>query len=227
MGLFLLSLSCAPAWGQDTLTVQSSRKTLGIVKFAPLSLLDPHNTLQFGFEYPLKGRWTLQAEAGYGNRYFNLYYYSNDQDDLYNRETWRVRVEGRYYLSRRRAAPWGWYFAPEVLYKRINFIEQGSIGRECEDGVCAYFERTRYKILKDVVGYHVKFGAQYLLGKRITLDFYQGVGFRNIYVKSPSFRENDSNRSDVLFFTLNPESPGRYRLLSMSLGLKVGYLLYQ
>ncbi len=224
---FLCSLAGPSVQAQDTLTRRELPKPLGVIKFAPLSLFDLDNTVQFGFEYPLKRKWTIQAEAGYGNHYLNLYHHTNDTDYYRNRETWRMRSEIRLYLSRRRTTPWGWYIAPEFFYKRINFTEQGSIGRECEDGICAYFERARYKILKDVIGYHFKIGVQHLVGRRITLDWYYGLGARHIYIKSPSFGPNDSTGENWGFITVNPGRPGTYRLVSMALGLKIGYLIYR
>ena len=184
LGFLTVSIFFLGTWSgqaQDTLRNQSNRKIAGILKFAPLSLFDLDNTIQFGYEYPLNSRWTLQAEAGYGNQYFNIFHFNSSYHR--DREIWRARTEGRYYLSRHRKAPWGGYIAMEVLYKRITFSEQGSIGRECENGICAYFERTRYKIFKDVVGYHLKIGAQRWIGKRITLEGYVGLGARRIFIK--------------------------------------------
>src|SRR5919202_6575111 len=78
-----------------------SRKEPGsawVIKFAPLSLFDPDNTIQFGIERRLGNRHGIQAEFGYGWQGMNLW--QNSQNKRYsNREVWRTRAEYRYYFN--------------------------------------------------------------------------------------------------------------------------------
>ncbi|MDO1447212.1 DUF3575 domain-containing protein [Rhodocytophaga aerolata] len=195
-----------------------------IIKWAPFSAVDIDPTIQFGLEYLLKGNWSLQQELGYGH--YTHSKYTINGDDLWNKEVWRSRSEVRLYLGNSRK-PAGVYTAFEVLYKRVNFNQKATLGRECADGMCNYFEEVAYKVLRDVVGYHVKIGGQALLEKRIALDFYTGLGFRNIYVKTPGSGDDGQWRDNEILLEIYPTRRGNYRLISMNMGFKMGYLLYR
>jgi hypothetical protein len=209
----------------DTLRVP---KPAYVIKWAPFSVLDIDPTMQFGLEYLLKGNWSLQQELGYGH--FNHSRTTFNGNNLWNKEVWRSRSEVRLYLSNYTPRPAGVYTAFELLYKRVNFNQEATVGRECEDGRCNYFERVTYKVLRDVVGYHIKFGGQAVVENRVTLDFYTGLGFRNIYVKTPG-KGPDVSRGwwddDEAYIALYPNRRGTYRLISGNLGFKVGYLIYR
>jgi hypothetical protein len=195
-----------------------------VIKWAPFSALDIDPTIQFGLEYLMKGNWSLQQELGYGH-----YNHSNaniNGNALWNKEVWRSRSEVRLYLGSHRK-PAGGYTAFEVLYKRVNFNQETTLGQACEDGMCSYFERVSYKVLRDVVGYHLKIGGQALLEKRIALDFYTGLGFRNIHVKTPGKGAGSEWRDDEPILAIYPTRQGSYRLISMNLGFKAGYLIYR
>ncbi len=196
-----------------------------IIKWAPFSILDIDPTIQFGLEYLLKGNWSLQQELGYGH--FNHSNYTIDGDNLWNKEVWRSRSEVRLYLGHYKRKPVGFYTASELLYKRVNFNQEATLGRECEDGMCSYFERVRYKVLRDVAGYHIKIGGQGLIEKRVAVDFYTGLGFRNIIVKTPGSGADGEWRDGEPLMDIYPTRRGNYRLISMNLGFKVGYLIYR
>ncbi len=208
------------------------RKPLGVIKIAPLSLIDPYNTFQAGFEYvPRRGTWSLQAEAGYGD-------YRTHADRSVRRnfnttrarfmfENWRLRTEVRLYTEGNATRPVGFYVAGETMYRRSNWSGQTSVGRECEDGVCAYFEITPYTIHKDVLAFHGKAGYQLATWERLLFDLYAGVGMRYVWVHSPQLGDNDSLGENGWTFNIDPGRPGRYRLVSGAMGFKVGYLLYR
>ncbi len=208
-----------------------ARKPLGVIKLAPLSLLEPYNTFQAGFEYiPEKGVWSIQAEGGYGNYFTNLH---NNQalngggNNRQNSENWRFRTEIRLYTEGYIYRPLRFYVAAEYFYRRSNWLSQGSVGRECESGVCAYFEQLNYRMFRDVFGYHAKVGVQQTLSPRLLLDLYAGLGRRHVWVHSPQLGPNDDTRRRRVIFNIDPGQPGYYRLVSASMGFKLGYLLYR
>jgi hypothetical protein len=198
-----------------------------VLKWAPFSALDIDPTIQFGLEYLLKGNWSLQQEVGYGH--FTRNNTTIDGNPLWNKEVWRSRTEVRLFLGAYTPKPAGVYVAIEGLYKRVNFNQEATVGRQCEDGLCAYSEIITHKVLRDVVGYHLKFGGQAVVENRITLDFYTGLGWRNVYVKTPGKVTDESRRwwSDEDLIAIYPNRRGNYRLISANLGFKVGYLLYK
>ncbi|WP_421830544.1 hypothetical protein [Larkinella sp.] len=235
VGLFWLPLS---ALAQslllpDTLTPVLNHPPRWVVKFAPLALFDLDNTVQFGAERLFGGRHTVQAEFGYGWKAINLY--PDRRDDFENFEVWRGRAEWRRYSGRYRSyrrphfatPPIGRYFAIETFFKQRTVLENTSVGRECVDGTCAYFERGTFPMYRTVWGVHGKFGRQYVLtmpgDNRLLLDFFVGLGFRNV---SP-YRFTNSTNDDVItpntFSTWNTRQGGLFP--SATLGLKLGYVL--
>ncbi len=206
------------------------RPALGIIKIAPLSLIDPYNTFQAGYEYvPRRGIWSVQAEAGYGNYRTNAYY--GDRNNVNsnrmrsNLENWRLRSEVRLYREGRPARPVGFYVAGETMYRRSNWRGERSVGRECEDGGCAFFELVPYTTHKDVLAFHGKVGSQAEFFERVLFDFYMGAGIRYVWVH---YRQLENDRDENWWtFNIDPGRPGRYRLVSAALGFKLGYLLYR
>lgn len=217
----------------DTLTPVMNQPARWVVKFAPLALFDPDNTIQFGAERLLGGKHAVQAEFGYGWQAINLYPYRRDDYDAF--EIWRGRLEWRRYSGRYRSSrrphyatpPIGRYFAVETFFKQLTVLETTAVGRECEDGTCAYFERGTFPMYRTVWGAHFKLGRQFVLSmpgeNRLLLDFFMGLGFRSI----APFRFQNAGNDDVIrsdgFDVWGFNQKGLR--LSGTLGLKLGYVL--
>jgi hypothetical protein len=228
LGLIIGGLFPAYAQSSDTLRIINIRQPHYIIKWAPLSLIDQDNTVQFGIEYLFKGPVSLQQEVGYG--WFNFNGKSDNGAAYKNREIWRSRTELRFYVANNGQVrrPHGAYLALEFLYKRMNYSKEGNVGRGCNGPDCEYFEKMNYKLFRDVFGYHGKMGLQFIIEKRLAVDLYIGGGLRSIVVKSPGLSEEDSNFSEERGFVLSkPMEVGRYTLLSMCSGFKLGYLIYK
>jgi hypothetical protein len=232
--LFLLPLNAlAQSFLADTLTPVMKHPPHWVVKFAPLALFDPDNTIQFGVERLLGGKHTIQGEFGYGWQAINMYPYRREEYE--NFEVWRGRVEWRRYSGRYRSfrkphyatAPIGRYFAVETFFKQLTVLDNTAVGRECADGTCAFFERGTFPIYRTVWGAHVKLGRQFVLsipGKnRLLLDFFIGLGFRSV----TPYRFNNSQNEDVIRSTglafWNSQQEGLRP--SGTLGIKLGYVL--
>ena len=206
------------------------RPALGVIKIAPLSLIDPYNTFQAGYEYvPRRGTWTVQAEAGYGDYRTTVHYRDGNNVNTNrmrsNLENWRLRSEVRLYLEGSPARPIGFYVAGETMYRRSNWRGERSVGRDCADGGCAFFELIPYTTHKDVLAFHGKAGTQAELSERLLFDFYVGAGIRYVWVH---YRQPENGGGENWWtFHVDPGRPGRYRLVSAALGFKVGYLLYR
>lgn len=197
-----------------------------VIKWAPLSMIDIDPAMQLGLEYLPDGKWSIQQELGYG-RFGYSGIFTPDEDDMQQKEVWRSRTEARMYLSNYRPKPTGAYLAFEVLYKRVNYKSDEQIGRNCENGDCEYRETVQNKMFKDAVGFHVKFGVQAPIGKRMALDFYIGIGGRSVTIKASNKELAEIWKDECQAFVGNPTLPGNYGLISGNLGFKVGYLLYR
>ena len=191
-----------------------------VVKFAPLSLFDPSNTVQVGIERMLGQRQAIQIEFGYGWQGLNLW--RNSQSSRYSdTEIWRGRAEWRYYW---RGGPIGSYMAVEGLYKRINAFEHGTVGIGCTNGPCQYYQLYTSPISKYVWAGHLKFGRQFRLSPnndRLVGDFYGGIGVRGNTLdrtfQPDGFYYYQSSGLFDLF------SSTRYAVISVSYGMKIGY----
>ncbi|AUD03853.1 hypothetical protein [Spirosoma pollinicola] len=224
LGLFLALSQSARSQQTSSFSISDSkveRNSSWVVKFAPLSLLDPSNTIQFGLERFMGSHQSLQIEAGYGRQSMNLW--QTSQESRYsNTENWRGRAEWRYYWK---GGPLGSYLAIEGLYKQVTAYENGTVGIGCETGQCQYYQRFSSPIAKRVWAGHLKFGRQFPLSpnNRLVADFYGGLGVRWNSVDrtiQPDSYYYYQARGYTLF---DPFSYTPYPRISISYGIKFGY----
>jgi hypothetical protein len=223
---FLFFCLYLPAISQSLNTADSLPKPMFIVKWAPLSIIDIDPTMQLGLEYLPGGKWSIQQELGYGRFGYSGIFSPNGRDML-DKEVWRSRTEARLYLSNYRPRAARAYLAFEMLYKKVNYNGDERVGRNCENRNCEYEERVEYKLLKDVVGFHFKFGVQVPVSNRVALDLYLGIGGRNATVRTTNKELEAIWKEEHQSFIANPSLPGSYGLISGNLGFKVGYMLYR
>ncbi len=221
----LLSLSLA---GSVCFAQIPKPNTLGsviILKITPLALFDLDNTVQIGLEVPLRNpAWTIQQELGYGHSAFNLWY--GERIEHPNRETWRSRTQLRYYFrDQNRNSP---YLAGEYLFKLNREKKYESVGMECANGQfgpCAYFQNRDTHLGRFVNAFHVKWGWQFPMGKRMTFDTYVGGGIRALnvrYLGLPEDTRRNVNNTD--FFDIRTNRIGRYGPMgSFSMGFHLGW----
>ncbi|GAB3956823.1 hypothetical protein GCM10028805_47750 [Spirosoma harenae] len=193
-----------------------------VVKFAPLSLVDPSSTVEFAVERLVSQQHSVQAEFGYAGPGLNRWGNSGQNLRYSNGQVWRGRAEWRYYL-RQNQAPFGSYAALEGIYKQVNALENGTVGIGFEAGQYQYYQMYSLPISAQVWAFNLKLGNQFPLSanNRLVGDFYGGVGLRHQTIYEP-------DRPDgYTFYAQNPLfSPfltNRYPALSVSFGLKIGY----
>lgn len=209
----------------DSLGYPSDRPRRWVVKFAPLSLFDPDNTIQVGAERLLSRQHTVQAEFGYGWQGLNLW--QNSRSTRYrDREVWRGRVEYRYYFNRT-GAPIGRYVAAEGFFKQVNARESGTAGIGCETGLCQYYRLFDEPVRKYVWGGHVKIGRQFALtpDDRLLMDFYAGLGFRRSRVERFALPTSQYYYESAGYTLFDAFSPRQYAVVSVAYGIKIGYSL--
>lgn len=202
-------------------SVDTDRNPKWVVQFAPLSLFDPTNTLQFGLERMIGQHNSVHLEAGYGWQGMNLW--QTSQSTRYtNTENWRGRAEWRYYW---RGGPIGPYFALEGLFKQITAYENGTIGVGCESGPCQYYQQFSTPITKHVWAGHLKFGRQFALSanNRLVGDFYGGLGVRWRSLDRTTKPDGYYYYESRGFTLYDPFAFSPYPIISLSYGFKVGY----
>ena len=207
-----------------------------MIKFAPLSLLDPDATVLGAVEVWLKPRQSIQAEFGYGAdklRHGGLGPSPwTPNNNLNGKEVWRARFETRYYTSHFAKYPYGGtYVAIEGLYKQVNVADLDTLlAGETIDPVFVHAPVTRY-----VVALHSKVGTQIMLSynpgsfwSRLFVDLYAGLGVRHINVVSISPETASLFQDKAVYerFGYSAYRPGdAYWTLSISAGLKIGVSL--
>jgi hypothetical protein len=206
-----------------------------VLKFAPLTLLDVNNTIQFGVEHlsrRTRGAW--QVEAGYGRGTFALAT-THAKDSEYQRsmETWRARAEYRLYNLRdqrwsaeRYRRPNGTYVAFDAFFKQVNTHESGIVGRDCINGNCNYRQQYQTVVQNYTVGGHVKIGWQSWFSPRDDrprwlLDTYIGLGVRTSRTARPGLPAD----AEVPLVYTGLFSGSDNTVPSVTAGLKVGFAL--
>jgi len=237
--LLFLSLCLArPVLAQDTLSLR--RYETGsrlILKASPLTLINFDPALQAGAEWRTGTRQSVQLVLGYGQ--FNYYVYDNDQ--YTHQENWRVRGEYRWYYRHYRSYlhpgrrggsfPLGSYFSVEGFFKQINARNNRTIGRECESGPCAYFERMDLPVSRFITAGYAKVGWQFPLQtqplSRFLLDCSLGLGLRHASVREygVSRRDQDAWFGNGGFFYNRVRQPEQPVLPDFTLDIKLGYRL--
>ena len=193
-----------------------------VVKFAPLSLLDPNNSIAFGIERLLGQHQSIQLELGYGWQGMNLWDVT-DRGQYSNLKIWRGRAEWRYYW---RGGPIGSYMAVEGFYRQANATETGTFGLGCETGQCQYYQLYSLTIAKYVWGGHIKFGRQFAIStnKRLVGDFYGGLGFRGNTVDHFNRPSGSLDyHSAGGFLSIDPFTSSSNVFISVAYCIKIGY----
>ena len=199
---------------QEPESFQEISPSIPILKFSPLSLMDPVSSIQFALEHQIGRRQSLQHEVGY---------ITDIMHDEKNRKGIRLRNEYRYYLEPDESGYGGLYLGPEILFIYYNYFQSGTFGRSCDNPEgCQYFQRMEIKTNKQVWAITPKVGYQFVV-ERFVLDLYAGLGYRYVRVKQEGDPGNEiDQRYD--FFNVNKQE-GSYNLPNVSMGMKFGFLL--
>jgi hypothetical protein len=220
------------ALGQEPVAKAPAEKPSPIIKFAPLSILDKTATYQFGVEYFLTNRKSLQGEIGYGSSSIDFLTAANPKKD---ERTIRFRGEYRIYTS---AIPALFkrelnkdYMAFEFLYKNHSYLNNQEFGRDCNGSLgCNYYEKFEFTQQTQSFAGHFKYGSQLFSKSGFVIDAYVGVGLRITDVQTIGLPDNlggvSNSSSSFLSYNYNsqyfPTQKGLYRSISLAAGLKIG-----
>jgi hypothetical protein len=181
-----------------------------IVKYMPFNVLDyPQPSVQFGLEYALARRHSLQAE--YGQIIISKLV-----------EGYRLRGEYRYYIPNEKKGR-DFYLGLQYSFRKTNTQEVNTFSRN--NGT--YFQTISYNRENVFNGLTAGFGNRYLIGNRLVIDWGMAFGIRRLEVRQhgvPPDAELASNDDFELFpFT---RAPGVYALPSWLIRLGIGIALW-
>ena len=211
-----------------------------VLKLAPLALLEFQNTFEIGLEVPLTNRVYVQGQLGYSPQWLMWNYSPTVSARYTERENWRARLEFRWYgaglgrTARQTNSPLGDYLAVDGFFKQLNGNESITVGRQCANGNCAYFENLRNPTTRYSVGIGLKFGSQrtiYRFGpqqnRRLVLDSYVGFGVRYAWTASRlvPLASEQVFRQGFDFLVFDPFRATNGLTPNPIIGIKLGYIL--
>ena len=192
------------------------------IHLMPLAVAHPDPSIRIGSEYMTSGRWSygLSLGAGFNQVLSNPPGWPKAKDsDKYR--MFEIRPEVKYYWFRRDAM--GWYVALEgVLMSRKNkFLNRSHY---LDDSNEIHFDQADFS--KSKAGLIGKIGGKFLIKKRLTIDFYTGLGLANTNVKYLNVVNPVAGRSDH-FFELENYYPGKKITPLVAVGLKLGFRVWE
>lgn len=216
LGICLISLS-------HSQSVYSQKSKHLILKFAPLSLLDPYGpNYHFGIEVITKGNISVETDIAVFRTY--------NRGDLavpkyVGNNGFKIKPEIRYYLypkNREGVKNKGIYIANEVFFTKNRQVRGDTFIHFDQDTDTSYIY-TDYDIIKRFeIGNNIKIGCQGIIKDRLVIDLFVGVGVK-YYHTQYEYEVPDEICCHVIRFFQLPMGEGfRPRI---TFGIKAGIAL--
>lgn len=192
------------------------------VDLAPIGFPDP--SLRFGSEMMLGNRWSVGMNLGVGvpvngsaGWAFKGPKWKKGQYRLFE-----ARPEVKFYWFKRERS--GWYIAAEGLISTM----EGSSGKgyhfiNDNDTLQVNFEHADYT--KTKIGAIGKLGGRMIIGQRMTLDFFTGLGLSKTNSRYANYQQKTFSKSDP-FFEGENYIAGKRITGHLSVGLRLGIILW-
>ncbi len=221
--LILLLQALIFAWSVPQVSAQTrTRETLPAnvdLHIMPIALAHPDPSLRIGAERITGGRWSYGLSAGIGHNPFTAVLMKNDRRTDY--QLWEIRPEVKFYLLQREDM--GWYLAAEGVYVNSSYTSRSSY----------YILSFNEKVVFDKAGFQKekfggigKMGVKFLVGRKLTLDLFSGLGMAWTQV-SYSDVENPKNEVHDPFFDGEDLYLGKRWTGLLAIGVKVGIRLWE
>ncbi len=185
----------------------------------PLAFAHPDPSLRIGVERITGGRWSYGLSAGIGHNPFTTMLMRNDRRTNY--QMWEIRPELKFYLMQRKDM--GWYLAAEGVYVNSSYTAGGSYY------ILSWNEKVLFdkaEFQKEKFGGISKMGIKFLVGRKLTMDLFSGLGMAWTDV-SYSNVENARNEAHDPFFDGEDFHSGKRWTGLLSIGIKVGIRLWE
>ncbi|SEJ80055.1 hypothetical protein SAMN05216327_120105 [Dyadobacter sp. SG02] len=212
-------LIAIPANAQRDFSQKSIDAHIDVV---PLGFPDP--AIRFGSEWMFGNRWAVGMNLGIGiplpmNTALGL---SQQRWKKGKYQLFDVRPEVKFYWLKRERI--GWYLAVEGLISSMR----GSTGKSYHylndnDTLQVNFDYADFT--KTKVGLTGKLGGRMLVGRRMTLDFFGGLGLSNTNAVFSNYQNKTTSESDP-FFEGENYIAGKRIVAHISAGLRLGILLW-
>jgi hypothetical protein len=135
------------------------------LRFNVVNLADvPEPNISFGADRRISNHVSLAMDAGY-------IIMSQRFHDLGRSSGFIIRPAVRYFPDKGKI-----FFEAELHYKQHTHHIHDWIGQDIAGGVAAYEEYKEFRLRKQVIGMHLKFGRLMPVTNRLWFEFYIGVG---------------------------------------------------
>jgi hypothetical protein len=189
---------------------------------APLGFPDP--SLRIGSEMMLGNRWSVGMNLGVGvpirgntGLGFREPKWKKGQYRLFE-----ARPEVKFYWFKRERS--GWYIAAEGLVSTMKGTSgEGYHFMNDNDTLQVNFEQADYS--KTKIGAIGKLGGRIIIGQRMTVDFFTGLGLSKTNSRYSNYQNRTISKSDP-FFEGENYTAGKRITGHLSVGLRLGIILW-
>lgn len=191
------------------------------VHIVPLTLLDANPRLRLGMEYHPYSRLGYSLEVGVGSSQLNQYRFNGN---LWGQDysLLEIRPELKWYRKKHGANEV--YYSAELFYLQMKDKLSNQYFYPEDTAEPVSFEEASFN--KHKFGLQLKIGTKFLVWKRFSLDFYEGLGIAYRHIDYSNVVNPEIFGSTICQFWQPPhELEGKYLLAQLSLGIRVGYII--
>ncbi len=191
----------------------------------PIPLGFPDPSLRFGSEMMMGNRWSIGMNLGVG---FNgMYFKKLPMVEEFGKDYFMIdmRPELKFYWLKRQKM--GWYISAEGLTSLLKSqVTSGSHAfseNTTSDTLQVAYDRADYK--KTKLGLIGKVGIRHLVGQKVTVDFFTGLGLS----RTNSAYSNYVNQQIIgydPFFEMENFDIGKRVTPHISFGLRIGVIIW-
>ncbi|SDH24881.1 hypothetical protein SAMN04487996_13231 [Dyadobacter soli] len=192
------------------------------VDVVPLGFPDP--AVRFGSEMMFGNRWSVGMNLGIGVPI------KGNTEFVFSEPRWKkgayrlfeIRPEVKFYWLKRERI--GWYIAAEGFASTMK----GTAGKSYHyttgnNSTQVNFDQADFS--KTKIGMIGKIGGRMLMGRRMTLDFFSGLGLSKTNPIYSNYQNKTFSKSDP-FFEGENYTAGKRIAAHISAGLRIGILLW-
>jgi hypothetical protein len=166
-----------------------SKKGKIVLKYAPLSILDPNlTTLQFGLDYYLNDKNSIQIEYGQKIPFSNSVQL---RSSFKGGDGFRIKLESHYYFASNTYNRQ--YLGIETFYWKNKYYSTDAF----LDTILHQDKDFEYLVNKKAYGLGLKYGFIINVSKRLELELYAGIGLK--YFDISNFDRNLNRQNCIQY----------------------------
>jgi hypothetical protein len=158
-----------------TMPAIAQKKSI-VLTWLPTAFIETDAGITAGVEYGLGNRWSVLSDAG-------IIFFSPGENTNNNSRDgvlgYKIKPELRLYFHDKKVL-YGGFVSIEGLYKHVNYQRFDGLPVFDNQGNLAYTYFGGYRIIKDVIGFNIKFGYRFYFSPehKFGMEFYGGFGAR-------------------------------------------------